>query len=123
MDSLTFLFRNYPFNFTSIITHKIQECKIMVGIELQVNAYHYCKNSIYDSDWDHSQLQKDILEFEIELLYCLHCLQYQYPSRQKIHSTFVTLLHLISEMNLALGKPAYQSGQWSNYIPNKYIQF
>ena len=34
----------------------------------------------------------------------------------------VILLNLISEMNLAVGKPAYQSGEWGGSTPNKYVQ-
>ena len=48
VDSLAFLFRLYPFNFTIIITHATQECKKVMGTELQVDAYHYCKKSCYD---------------------------------------------------------------------------
>ena len=36
---------------------------------------------------------------------------------------YFVLFHFTSETNLALGKPAYQSGQWRHYVPNKYVQF
>ena len=32
-------------------------------------------------------------------------------------------LLFLSETDLAFGKPAYQSGQWEHYTPDKYVNF